>query len=108
MESNEKNELVNEIVGLFKNRIMMIILYGSVARGTNTSESDVDIAIILSDTISSAEKDKLLDIVVDLDLKYNKVYSVVDIKKDDFDEWSTYIPFYKNVKKEGIVLWTAA
>ena len=108
MGKEETNELIEGIVGALQGRIMKIVLYGSVARGTNTPESDVDIAIILSDHLSAEEKDKLLDVMVDLDLKYDRVYSVVDIRKEDYEEWRTYIPFYKNVEREGVVLWTAA
>lgn len=38
-------ELVDGILGIMKNRVISIILYGSVTRGTNTEESDVDVAI---------------------------------------------------------------
>lgn len=39
-------ELVDGILEIMKNRVIGIILYGSAARGTNTEESDVDVAIV--------------------------------------------------------------
>jgi hypothetical protein len=36
------------------------------------------------------------------------VFSVIDIDIDKFSTWETAMPFYQNVKKEGIVLWKAA
>ena len=87
--------------------MVSIILYGSVARGDNTDESDVDIAIILNNDLTIESKEELSDVIVEMDLKYNRVYSVVDINKDDYDEWKRYIPFYSNVDREGIVLWKA-
>lgn len=36
------NELVEGLKHLFNDRLVSIILYGSVARGTDTDESDVD------------------------------------------------------------------
>ena len=87
--------------------MVSIILYGYVARGDNTDESDVDIAIILNNDLTIESKEELSDVIVEMDLKYNRVYSVVDINKDDYDEWKRYIPFYSNVDREGIVLWKA-
>jgi hypothetical protein len=43
-----------------------------------------------------------------MNLKYDKVFSVIDIDIDKFSTWETAMPFYRNVKKEGIVLWKAA
>jgi hypothetical protein len=33
---------------------------------------------------------------------------VLLIDYDNFKEWENTLPFYKNVKKEGVVLWKAA
>lgn len=102
------NELVEGLKGIFSDNLVSIILYGSVARGTNTNESDIDIAIILKNAKIQPIKDKLIDFTVDLDLKYNKVFSVIDIDYDEFLKWEEILPFYKNVKKDGVILWTAA
>ena len=32
----------------------------------------------------------------------------VDIDYYNFIEWQEVLPFYKNVKKDGVVLWNAA
>lgn len=82
--------------------------FGSVARGTNNEESDVDIAIILKDAKSQSVQDKLVDFTLNLDLKYDKVFSVINIDYEEFLKWENVLPFYKNVKKDGVVLWKAA
>jgi len=102
------NELVEGLIDLFNDRLVSIILYGSVARGTNTDESDVDIAIILKDAKSQSVQDKLVDFTLNLDFKYDKVFSVIDIDYEEFLKWENVLPFYKNVKKDGVVLWKAA
>ncbi|MGB8453622.1 MAG: nucleotidyltransferase domain-containing protein [Anaerocolumna sp.] len=102
------NELIEGLKNIFHNRLVSIILYGSVARGTDTDESDIDIAIILKDTKVHSLPDKLVDFTLDLDLKYNKVFSVIDIDYDEFLKWENVLPFYKNVKKDGVILWKAA
>ncbi len=85
----------------------LIILYGSVARGTQTEESDVDIAVIVKRYMKDMH-DKMIDLTVELELEYNKVLSVLIIDYDNFREWEDVLPFYKNMKKDGIMLWSAA
>lgn len=82
--------------------------YGSVAKGTNTEESDVDIALIMHGRLDFNTEDKLSDFIVDMNLKYDKVFSVIDIDIDHFRKWIKALPFYQNVEREGIVLWKAA
>ena len=92
---------------IFGNVLEMIILYGSVARGTQTAESDVDIAVIVKRYMKDMH-DKMIDLTVELELEYNKVLSVLIIDYDNFREWEDVLPFYKNMKKDGIMLWSAA
>ena len=103
-----KNELVNGLKAIFNDGLVSIILYGSVARDTHTDDSDIDIAVILKDAKEQPVRDKLIDFTVDLDLKYDKVFSVIDIDYDEFLKWEEVLPFYRNIKREGVVLWKAA
>lgn len=108
MDTNALNELVEGILAIFNTQVIRIVLYGSYARGNNTSESDVDVALLLNGNLNESTEDKLSDLVVDLNLKYDKVFSVIDIDYAVFKKWEKVTPFYKNVNKEGIVLWKAA
>lgn len=45
---------------------------------------------------------------VDLNLKYDKVFSVIDIKAQTYEKWGNVVPFYQNLENEGITLWKAA
>lgn len=101
-------ELVDGIVGIVDSKLERIILYGSVARGSASEESDIDIALLLDGKMSKETEDKLSDLVVDLNLKYDRVFSVVDIENERFNQWKDTLLFYHNVDKEGIVLWKAA
>lgn len=105
--SNMLEKLIPGLVHIFQDSIVRIILYGSVARGTQTEESDVDIAVLVT-TYTREMRDQMADLVVDLELEYDQVLSVLLIDYDKFTEWENVMPFYKNVKKEGIILWPAA
>ena len=101
-------ELVQGILSVLHGQALRIVLYGSTARGTNTPESDVDIAVFVRERLDSVADDRLSDVVVDLNLKYGKVFSVIDIDEALYQKWRSVTPFYQNVEKDGIVLWTAA
>lgn len=46
MDTEALKELVDGILAIFDTQVVRIVLYGSYARGTNTSESDVDVALL--------------------------------------------------------------
>lgn len=108
MEKKILDELVKGVLCIFQNSVVQIILYGSVARGTNTEESDVDVAILMNSAMDEVSEELLSEFIVDMNLKYDKVFSVIDIEYDLFQKWENVIPFYNNVAKEGVVLWKAA
>ena len=102
------NELVNGLIELFGAKLEQVILYGSFARGDADEESDIDVAVILSAALSPDIMERFIAFNAELDLKYNKVFSIIDINRDDIQKWGTIVPFYKNINREGIVLWKAA
>ncbi|MFV0527619.1 MAG: nucleotidyltransferase family protein [Lachnospiraceae bacterium] len=107
---NEKvlTELVDGILKIIDNKVVSIILYGSTARGTNAEDSDVDVAILMQGNLDKDTEEKLSDFIVDMNLEYDKVFSVIDIDYDLFCKWQKVTPFYQNVTQEGVVLWKAA
>ena len=90
--------LINKLQGI-ANRI---VLYGSCAQGTDTSQSDMDLYIIATD------KDKVMHIIIDF--KFEKGFNDISIqpvvKKPGelltIDE-STNV--YMNEVEQGITLW---
>lgn len=103
-----KDELIKGLRNIFKNDIAAIILYGSVARNESTPESDIDIAIIVKADMDDATRERFVRWSADLDLRFDRVFSIVDIQEKNMEKWGRILPFYKNVQKEGIVLWKAA
>lgn len=101
-------QLVPEIVNIYGDLLVSIILYGSVARGTQTEESDIDIAVMLKSQETKDMKIRMTDMIVDLELEHNRVLSVIRIDYEKYKGWEDTMPFYKNIKKDGVVLWQAA
>lgn len=108
LTSTMKDDLIRGLVDIFSNNIIAIILYGSVARNENTAESDIDIAIIVKNEMDDATRERFMQWSAELDLRYDKVFSIIDIQEKNVEKWGSVLPFYQNVQKEGIVLWKAA
>lgn len=92
---------------LYGSKLDSIVVYGSYSRGEETPESDVDIAIILNDEMDEATHEAMTDLIVDYELELGVVLSVVPIDINEYNQWKRVLPFYKNIKKEGIVIWKA-
>lgn len=101
-------DLVRGLLSIFNGNIQQIILYGSFARKEETPESDIDIAIILQEQIGKDKRNEFLEWAAELDMKYEKVFSIVDIERQNMERWGNILPFYKNIQEEGVVLWKAA
>ena len=102
------DQLVIHLPKIYGNAVESIILYGSTARGTREEDSDVDIAVILRADTTKEMYEKMLDVVVDLELSCGKVLSVIRIDAERFAQWKETLPFYQNIQKEGVILWQAA
>lgn len=101
-------EMCKKLCEIYGYTLDRIVLYGSYSRGEQTEESDVDIALLLKDGNTEEMHDKMIDIVVDYELDLAVTLSVVPIDFNQYQEWKETLPFYKNVDKEGIILWKAA
>jgi predicted nucleotidyltransferase len=100
--------MCKQLVNIYGSALDKIVLYGSYARGEASPESDVDIALIVKKGETKKMHDSMTDIVVDYELECGVTLSVVSIEYDNYMEWKNILPYYKNIDKEGIVLWKAA
>lgn len=102
-----KEDLPQGVVDLFSDSILAIILYGSVARNDNTDDNDIDIVIIIKNEMDDATKERFIHWSAELDLRYDRVFSIIDIQEENMEKWGNVLPFYQNIQKEGIILWKA-
>lgn len=88
----------------FGDRVSQIILFGSCARGENTKDSDVDIALILKGKYNHLlYEDILSEISADMMDKYNELINFICLSLKDYTEKKGWYPFYMNIEKEGIL-----
>lgn len=107
-------ELVHNIVHRFAGEIREIygdvlkevIVYGSYAHGDYQKNSDIDIMILVdaSDTEIKRRFNLVCDLAYDFELEYGIVISPLVKNEEHFMKWSDTLPFYRNVKQEGIIV----
>lgn len=104
--NKEIQKFTEEIKQLLGNRLKKIILYGSYARGDYNKQSDVDIMILTDLSLKEIEeyRDKISDIAYDIELDTGIVLSPIVKNIEKYNSRVNFVPFYKNVQKEGVVL----
>ncbi|MBQ9594920.1 MAG: nucleotidyltransferase domain-containing protein [Synergistaceae bacterium] len=99
------DDIVNAILSVMGDDAVKIILYGSVARGNNTWDSDVDIAVLTTRHYDCKARNELWNSLWEYDLKYDTLFSIVPIDLYKFFQCKYDILLYMNIEKESITLW---
>ena len=101
---------LSEVKSIYGVHLKSVILYGSYARGDYTSDSDVDIMLLVD--LLPEEIETYSDQLSELGYEYNVAYDIwmMPVVKNiqHFRRWVSSYPFYSNVQKEGVVLYEAA
>lgn len=92
---------VKEILG---NKLSKVILYGSYARGDYHEHSDIDVMLLVRMEENEIKRlaPLIYDLAYDIELERNMHISVVIKNEEHFEYWEDTLPFYKNVRREGV------
>jgi len=94
-------EFKKEVEKLYGTQLKKIILYGSWARGDATEDSDIDILLVLKGKITPGKEiDRMIDIITEINLKYNALISVYPIAEKDYLNVNS--PLLMNIRREGV------
>ena len=86
---------------LLGEQLEAVYLYGSHARGEATSDSDIDVLIVIRDDFDYGEMlDRTINMVADLSLEHDVVISRAFISKERFENEMS--PFLMNVRREAV------
>ena len=90
-------------------KLEKVILFGSYARGDYDEESDIDIMVIADIALEEANETrrKIHAQTGDLDLEYDVIVSLRMACSDIFHKFKDITGFYKNVQKDGVLLYAA-
>ena len=97
------NQVANDIKTIMSDYVERIILFGSMARGTESNDSDIDICLLTKRNKGDLDelKQTLEDDVYD---KYLCHLSLYIVNETEFEK--EVFPIIKEIKKEGIELWS--
>ena len=91
---------------IFGEKLISVILYGSYARGDYDHESDIDVMALVDMENLELEKYswEISSFMSDIDLEYCVFLSIKLQDKATFDKWQYTLPYFINVKKEGVII----
>jgi len=101
-----ESKFLNQIVSLFPDQIIKVILFGSRAKGIPKSDSDYDFLIVLKEK-DRRIIDEIYGVVTDFLIQYGVDISLKIYNERNFQH-STSIPtpFMASILKTGKELWT--
>lgn len=86
------------------NNLIYVKLFGSVARGTDTPESDIDVLVLLKRK-DQFIKDAIFDETVKINLAHDVVIAPIIMVQQDYETpHFRETGFYKAIDQEGILL----
>lgn len=91
---------------VYQKDLVAVLLYGSYARGDYTEFSDIDITGIAEGERLDLQKrlEPVIDLAGDLGLEYEILICPTIIPRSEFESYQDIMPYYKNIKKEGVKL----
>jgi len=107
LEKEQKaiNEFKDFLLANYPQRIELIELFGSKARGNGDKESDIDLLVVV-DKEDREFEDKIIGIMSELCLKYNTLISPVVFEKEVFVlEKRVKTPLIREINKDGVLIW---
>jgi predicted nucleotidyltransferase len=99
-------ELRSEASSIIGERLKSVILFGSYARGDYSSDSDVDVMLLID--IDKNElvqyRPRIYHLASELDDKYDLFVSIKLQDCATYYKWLSTVPYYMNIQREGIVI----
>ncbi len=93
-------EIIREVYG---GRLAGIVLYGSVARGEDGPESDIDLLVVIEGEYGLMDEiERLVDALYPLQLESDRLISAKPARVEDYRMGTTM--FHRNAAEEGIAL----
>jgi predicted nucleotidyltransferase len=86
---------------LYRKRLKGLILYGSCARGTDETDSDIDLMVLLEGPVDPAQEIRQIwEVLYPIQLESERLLSVVPVDAT-FYERGEYA-LYRHAKAEGV------
>ena len=82
-----------------------LMLFGSVVRGEADAESDADLLIVLTDSPTAQVRDRITNLILDINLAYDTNLSELIVDQQTWDTGlPAALPIHAEIEAEGIRL----
>jgi len=96
------NQIKAHLIEMYGGKIKKIILYGFCVRGEAAKDSDIDILVLVDQSLNPFEvRESLSDLLFDILLEEGELVSVIAVPEHLYENYNS--PFMLNVRKEGLV-----
>ncbi len=96
-------EIRKRLLEVHKNRLRGIVLYGSLARGRTTGQSDIDLLVLLDEPINyGPDLERNIRALYPLSLQIGKRISPKPVAANRYEQLDC--PLYINAHREGIAI----
>ena len=104
--SDIMHDFAKNVRKLLGDSLDSVIVYGSYARGDYSESSDIDVMLLVSleDEEIKRISNQISDLAFDFMMKYGVDISPIITNTDHFSYWADNLPYYRNVRDEGVKL----
>lgn len=101
------SDIVRSYHETYRENLRQIYLYGSYARGDYDANSDIDLVAVVDGERADLQQKlrKVWDVAAELGLEHDVVVSPTVIPKSEFEDFSDVLPYYRNIRTEGVLLY---
>jgi predicted nucleotidyltransferase len=103
-------ELTNKkMQEIFREKLCEVTLFGSYARGDYDDESDIDVFVMVDMPADALARyrSEVSGFASRLSLTHDVLLSISLQDKATFDKWASILPFFINVRGEGVSVYAA-
>jgi predicted nucleotidyltransferase len=99
-------EFAKDMQQLFGQELSRVVVYGSYARGDYTRDSDIDVMVLVKIPEDKLHNftDQVSDCAFEYLMKYGIDISPVIKNEEHFNYWADNLPYYRNVRDEGVII----
>jgi predicted nucleotidyltransferase len=85
--------------------VSRVILFGSQARGQAAPDSDIDLLILTTAPVTKGLKDKISDILFEIDLKDDVILTSIKVQENEWDNGLvSQMLIHEEVERDGCIV----
>lgn len=103
-------EYTRRLQEIFADRLVLVVLFGSYARGDNTADSDIDVLALVEGSEADLEvyRQRIASMSFEFNLEYDSDIQLVTMSTEYYRRWRQVHPLLTNIERDKVVLYAAA